>query len=1145
MESLPAGGVPGLVQMQSMPLPEETYDVELSATAAYEEDKHVWSIIADSTTCTLPCFADAVKLALQVSKAGFPAELLPNWDLERISGRYQTRTEDCVGGLIAELTANGEWNLFGGFALGHPGLRIYAQGKYGALSVLGSVIIGGKELRLSLAYGNNRLYVSAISTPAELPSLVEFGEALGLPVQEWLPEEMQNLGSVRLENLNLVLPCALHSLERVEFSITMAQPTVLLGIENLTLSEIGMDFDGHRIGQSGAAMILRLRGALSFEQEELQLAAFRYGTGKDWLFTGTIYNGNEYGLMSLWRLLSADNPPEILEDILVPIFMIQASYDMGRCVFSLNASFVNGNEARLSVDGSRKPVRCQVSASLAPSFSLSSLPVIGKSLHALDDVSLNEIALRYETGEGVTLAGTVCAFRWEFPFALMVFRESSSEDGAQRRTAGARAGDIMWLNTGLAFGPVSLPRLGIGYKEGKIQFGVDASVCCTGLTIHFQELLLKIDTADFRYPAVSLRGMELSLVTASFSIGGSLRKVSDMPLEYEGSLLFSVGDWNLTAIVSYSEAEGHPSIFAYGVLRTRLMGPPAFTVTGLAAGFGYQRSLILPEIEQMETFPLVCMAFGQGGEEEQIRLLKEQYVKEEAGSMWLAAGVCFTSFQMVNSYALLTVMFAKRLEVALLGLGTLSHGSIAKATLCLKAKFCPDEGEFSLMAALTKDSYILSEQCRLMGGFALYVWYGGIHKGDFVLSLGGYHDSFQKPPHYPVVARLGFSWAIDQYLTFSGGIYFAVTPACIMAGGNIDARYENGNLKAWFYARADFLMHWKPAFYQLELSVGLGASYRVDCLFVHHTFTVELAASLRLWGPEFSGVANITWWIISFTIRFGNGTDAIQYLTWDDFLDQCIQPRQTDKLSGRSEGRGYAAIFVADGLIEEVKDDKAETVSLVRGEALKLSIHTQIPNQVFCAGESNCVRQENRELYVLPMGGCPLACKAIVTVEKQVGTGRWTPVRDDTFVVTEQCENLPGALWGKELSENVPLVEGALTGLLIEPKELTYYRFPQKEPVDFDRIASGEAVKQEWTVREAEWMVLEEDKGETNREFSGVAMSAESIRDRQNLFAWFSSLGLELEASGEIGGLAGEAENLFTEQIGFCHDQKAKEGTSF
>lgn len=1142
---LPAGGIPGLVRMQSKPLPEGTYDVELPAAAAFEEDKQIWSITADSTAAALPCFKDAVKLALQVSKASFPAELLPDWGLARISGRYQTQTEDLVGGLSVALTADGVWNLFGGFALGHPGLQVYAQGEYGALSVLGSVIIGGKELGFSLGYGSKLLYVSARSTPAELPSLVEFGAALGLPVEEWFPKEMQNLGSVQMEKLNLVLPCTLNSLERVEFSITMARPIVLFGIESLTLSEIGMDFDGRRIGQSGEAMIFRLRGALSFEQEKLQLEAFRYGTGTNWLFTGCIYNGNEYGLMSLWRLLSASDPPEVLEGILVPIFVIEASYDMGRCTFSLKASFVNGNEARLSVDGSRTPSGCQVDISLAPAFSLSSLPVVGDKLHALDGVSLNAVALRYETGVGVTLAGTLHVLEWEFPFSLLVFQEAAPEGGTERRTSEARAGEIMWLNTGLTFGPVSLPRLGIGYREGKIQFGVDVSVCCGGLTIHFQQLVLKIDTADFQYPAVSLEGMALSLVTASFSIGGSLKRVSETPREYEGSLLFAAGDWKLTAIGSYSEAEEHPSIFAYGVLRTRLMGPPAFTVTGLAAGFGYQASLILPEVEQVEAFPLVRMALEQGSEEELLRLLKEQYVREETGCMWLAAGVCFTSFQMVESFALLTVAFGKRLEVALLGLGTLSHGSIAKATLCLKAEFCPDEGVFSLMAVLTKDSYILSEQCRLTGGFALYVWYGGIHKGDFVLSLGGYHDSFRRPAHYPVVDRLGFSWIIDQHLTFSGGIYFAVTPACIMAGGNIDARYENGNLRAWFYARADFLMYWKPFYYQLELSVGLGASYRVDCLFVHHTFTVELAASLRLWGPEFSGLAKITWWIISFTIRFGNGSDKIQYLTWEDFLAQCVQSGQTAGISGRAEGRGYATAYVADGLIGDVKDEKGETVSLVRGEALKLSIHTQIPNQAFRVGETKLTRKENRELYVLPMGGCPLACEAIVTVEKQTGAERWVSVREDTFVVAEQCENLPGALWGKELSEAAPLVEGALTGLLIEPKEITYYRFPPTEPVDFDRIAGAEAVKREWTVREAQWMVQEEDKGETNREFSNVAMSAESVRDRQDLFAWFSSLGFELEASGEIGGLAGDAENLFTEQIGFCHDYKVKEGKPF
>ena len=77
-----------------------------------------------------------------------------------------------------------------------------------------------------------------------------------------------------------------------------------------------------------------------------------------------------------------------------------------------------------------------------------------------------------------------------------------------------------------------------------------------------------------------------------------------------------------------------------------------------------------------------------------------------------------------------------------------------------------------------------------------------------MLTLGGYHNGFERPSHYPEVERLGFSWMVNRNLSFSGGLYFALTPSCIMAGGGIDARYANGNLSAWFYARADFLMYW-------------------------------------------------------------------------------------------------------------------------------------------------------------------------------------------------------------------------------------------------------------------------------------------------------------------------------------------------
>ena len=77
-----------------------------------------------------------------------------------------------------------------------------------------------------------------------------------------------------------------------------------------------------------------------------------------------------------------------------------------------------------------------------------------------------------------------------------------------------------------------------------------------------------------------------------------------------------------------------------------------------------------------------------------------------------------------------------------------------------------------------------------------------------------------------------------------------------MAGGKLSAVYTLGKLRAWFIAYADFLVSWKPFAYQARIGVSLGASYRVDCWFVHKTFSVELAAALDLWGPEVHGAAS-------------------------------------------------------------------------------------------------------------------------------------------------------------------------------------------------------------------------------------------------------------------------------------------------
>lgn len=1144
-----SGEIEGDVRMQSEALPEGEYDVTFPAVTVYDEKAGRWKAAAEPSGGSLPSFGKAAAMLLALSGQTFPSEMLPALPSASMNGVYETESKEDPSRLEASLTAEGTWTLFGNFKIGHPGLHICDRGPYGSFGILGSVFIGTKELAFLLAYSGGRLCISADKLPAELPSLGDFGGLFGLKLDELLPDEILALGGLKLERLLLLLPAGLWPLDRLEFSVTMIGTFRLMGIESLTLSEIGFDFDGYAVGGKGGGESLQIRGKLSYEEEDLYLSALKYGEGNSWRFSGVFYNGKEFGLMSLWNLLSVGEAPDILKAIGVPVYTVSVDYDMGQNHFAVRAWFRNDNELFLEADGRERPVTFRAGVSLAPEIRLSSLPVIGESMHALDGLFLNDISLLYQTGTGVTLRGSLNAPMRQLPFTLHLCKPAGTESACEglwetadekvNQVAYEDADTICWLKADLTLGPLELVRIGIGYEKDRLSFMVDTAVCCKMMAIRFLGLGFSMDLSDFRNLSFSLKGMELSINTSSFSLGGSFMKTSDRPLEFDGSLLLRAGDLSLTVIGSYTETEGSPSVFAYGVLRKMLGGPPAFYVTGVAAGFGYQRGLLLPDIGQVAEFPLIRMVYEEGNEAELIRTLKERYMKISGEEMWLAAGIRFTSFEMVKSFAILTVSVGNHLEIALLGLGQMTLGTIAKAELSLKAVICPEEGIFSLRAALTNESYLFSPDCHLTGGFAFYVWYGGVHKGDFVLTLGGYHNGFERPSHYPEVERLGFSWMVNRNLSFSGGLYFALTPSCIMAGGGIDARYANGNLSAWFYARADFLMYWKPFYYQIGIAAGIGASYRVDCLFVHHTFTLELSAALSLWGPEFTGKMKVKWWIISFTIKFGSGNSGIKYLTFEEFLEQCVPGDAKQGKTGSPDcgsGKNYATVTVSDGLIEETKDSEKMPVSLVRGEGFKLSIHTQVPNAAFHINSKPPCRGGNESLFILPMGGVPLSCETVVTVKKQDRAGVWKPVKHDTFLVEEQYENIPAALWGKELSCDGSMIEHALTGVLLTPKETEVYVFPDS-PVDLDRMAEEEAVLKDWCFCRPVYRVKEEeDKELSNQEFSKTAMADAAVEDRRKLLLWLNDRGMELEGDGRIGSLAENAENLFTEQITFCRD---------
>ncbi|MEL6152751.1 MAG: DUF6603 domain-containing protein, partial [Bacteroidota bacterium] len=77
---------------------------------------------------------------------------------------------------------------------------------------------------------------------------------------------------------------------------------------------------------------------------------------------------------------------------------------------------------------------------------------------------------------------------------------------------------------------------------------------------------------------------------------------------------------------------------------------------------------------------------------------------------------------------------------------------------------------------------------------------------------------------------------------------------------------------------------WKPYHYDISIGENFGVSLQVHFLFVNTQITAHIGADLHIWGPEFTGTADIHLWIVSFTIHFGSGSSQnSQAIQWVEF----------------------------------------------------------------------------------------------------------------------------------------------------------------------------------------------------------------------------------------------------------------------
>lgn len=596
------------------------------------------------------------------------------------------------------------------------------------------------------------------------------------------------------------------------------------------------------------------------------------------------------------------------------------------------------------------------------------------------------------------------------------------------------------------------------------------------------------------------------------------------------------------------------------------VGPIQFT--GIVFGYGYNRRAKIPTIDEVAEFPLVKMVMGQGGyqkEDETFELHNQlakpvedpaallekmkDYLVPELGQQFACGGVRFTISGLIDCFALLIVQWGgDDLEIALLGLARFRQPrdttarAICYVELQILMTIKPKEGVFKLQALLTNNSWIINEDCKLTGGFALFAWFGGEHKGDVVVTLGGYHPKFRRPEHYPVVPRLGLNWRVNDNLTIKGSVYFAYTPSCGMLGARLEATFHSGRISAYFTAYLDVIVNWSPIFFDAELGISL----RAEARFFLTSINVTIAASIKMWGPPVGGIAHIDLTVVKFDIEFGEKPPRELKLIdkWEAFCHEFLNLSGADKRVVKDPVPAFPV--VQPNLVAgrnnlntlpnaRRKDSQAKSedgIWKVRPDELELAAATTVPVSTLNLGTAktaagvpqrntsgrammvtNEIKVENtapQKKSANKLGAHPMG-KAIdsvlnVTLVRDEGS-QIEAVKMSGWTIEEEIGSLPAAVWQtgkpnlKPTEPTAKLVEGCITGIKrLKPPPGTLGKKAELPPLEWHRLDAFEVVRSRATQKKPA------GKGPRNVQ----PLAAQKQADQENIVNALSSVGFLL-----------------------------------
>ena len=853
------------------------------------------------------------------------------------------------------------------------------------------------------------------------------------------------------------------------------------------------DFLGHVRVRKGFLVFGQFKGlVLEFELDQPMPSLVRLGLAKaneKWTFGGEFFvarpakNGTRQPpLIFIIRIatdkdskslmMAYEGEVNLVDELLRPMFGLQFPIPESFGLKVENPALVLVKEKsttkallavslRMDVDFGDLPfvgevIKTQGPATINLGVQYASAPFGAAAIDEINSVLKSNLQLATDEGaefDGLHLAAALQMAGKPFLFSVPVDGDTHDQkDTVEPPDPNTNVGDqtIKWIKVNRTLGPAYLDKVGVGFSNGAVQFRVSASVQMSGLSFFVEGLGGGLELAwPPKTPSFNIDGLGISLNSPPISISGALiRSFANGVESFDGMAMIKAANFTIAGLGSYSKIGGDPSLFIFAVLHADLGGPSFFYVTGLAAGFGFNRALRLPPIDEVQNFPLVRGAlednyFSGSGAKQMAGAVEKlrTYIPPSGGEYWFAVGIRFNSFEMIQSFAMISVSFGHEVQIGLLGLSRMSlpkgaepGNAVAYAELALRAVIKPNEGSIAVEGRLTDNSYIFSHNCRLTGGFAFYTWFSGTHSGDFVITLGGYHPRFVRPDHYPIVPRLAVNWQVTSQLKVTAEMYFALTPSCLMAGGKMSIVYSSGAIKAWFCAYADFLLSWQPFHYTIDMGISIGVEADLGLF----SISVHLSVDLHIWGPQFAGQIDVDLSVISFTIRFGPDKAPPAPLTAKEFAAAFLPPAPPAKPVVRAQLRKSAgplntseaittatpeviATQISSGLIRQETGENKQTLRVVNAHALALSVQSMIPVTSFSGlapSDGNASIKSLDRLGARAMGKTTLRSEFSVSIQNVLDRNNKPADRPNLRVTTIE-NGVPEAVWGKSKTEGV------------------------------------------------------------------------------------------------------------------------------